>query len=144
MKKIIILLTLFGLLASIFFLVNTTYAYLDPYGGAPPPSYGGVDPGDVDAPEWNTIFGIRVTSYDQWIGEVWKWALILVVPTATLVLTAAGVLYMTSEGDSSKMALAKKLVIGVVSGISILILARLILMITLGTEGLNNWGLTGW
>lgn len=142
MKKIIFILSLIGLSLSLILVTNNVSAGIDPGGGAPPPSYGGNQTGELGGSTWSTIFGTEeVGSYSEWIGLVWNWALILLVPSATLVLTVAGVIYMTSEGDSGRMGLAKKLIIGVVSGVAVLILGRLILMVVLGQEGVNQWWL---
>ncbi len=82
----------------------------------------------------SVISGRCVSSYEQWIAEVWGWAMMIIVPLSVLILSAAGVLYMTSEGDSNRIGLAKKLIIGVVSGVGLLVLARLLLVIILGED----------
>lgn len=68
-----------------------------------------------------------IAGYDEWIKEVWRWALSIVIPLSTLMLTAAGIIYMTSGGNPEKVGLAKKLIIGVISGVGLLILSRALL-----------------
>jgi hypothetical protein len=92
--------------------------------------YGGIYTGDLKKPTWQTVFeGKQCDSYECWMGEVWKWSMIIMIPLSVLVLSAAGVLYMVSEGDSNRIGLAKKLILGVFSGIGLLVLARLLLTI---------------
>lgn len=80
------------------------------------------------------ITGNCLSSYEDWLSEVWGWAMMIIVPLSVLILSAAGVLYMTSEGDSNRIGLAKKLIVGVVSGVGLLVLARLLLIIILGED----------
>jgi hypothetical protein len=63
---------------------------------------------------------------------VWTWSIGVMVPLATLMLAAAGFLWMTSAGDTKKIDLSKKIIYGVVSGIALIILARLILNSVIG------------
>lgn len=84
---------------------------------------------------FKSVFGPEcVYGYEGWMGEVWGWALMVMIPLSVLILAAAGVLYMVSEGDSNRIGLAKKLIIGVASGVGLLVLARLLLNI-IGVEG---------
>lgn len=85
----------------------------------------------------SVISGRCITTYQEWIGEVWSWAMMIMIPISVLILSAAGVLYMVSEGDSNRISLAKKLIIGVFSGVGLLVLARLLLTI-IGVEGHYN------
>jgi preprotein translocase subunit Sec61beta len=43
-----------------------------------------------------------------------------------LLLSAAGIIYMVSGGDPTRVKLAKKIVVGVASGVGLIILARVI------------------
>lgn len=88
--------------------------------------------------QFRSVFGDEcIGRYEDWIGQVWDWALIIMIPLSVLILSAAGVLYMVSEGDSNRIGLAKKLIIGVFSGVGLLVLARLLLNI-IGVEGFFN------
>jgi len=89
---------------------------------------------------WHTVFGPdNVTTYDEWLKLVWNWAIAIMVPLSVLILSAAGVLYTISEGDSNRIGLAKKLIIGVVSGVGLLVLSRVLIAVILGTEGATEW-----
>lgn len=73
-------------------------------------------------------------SYEGWITATWEWTMVIMIPLSVLILTGAGILYMTSEGDSTRVTLAKKLIIGVVSGVGLLILARLLIVGIIGLD----------
>jgi hypothetical protein len=83
--------------------------------------------------------GTCLGDYKSWIVEVWRWAMAIIVPLSALMVTAAGVIYMTSGGNPQRVGLAKKIAIGVVSGIALLILARLLFNI-LGITSAWNVG----
>lgn len=84
---------------------------------------------------FRTIFSPDcIYGYAGFMKVLWDWALLIVIPISVLILSAAGVLYMISEGDSNRIGLAKKLIIGVASGVGLLVLARLLLNI-IGVEG---------
>lgn len=112
----------------------------------PEPEYEGAtgeEHGLLSTPTWKTIFGgQQVSTYEEWIGLVWNWTMLTLIPLSTLILIGAGVIYMTSEGDSNRIALAKKLIIGVFSGIGILILGRVLIYFILGDTGIDNWWIT--
>lgn len=94
-------------------------------------------PRTVSASPFDTVLGVTCTTYECWIQALWGWAMILMIPLSVLILSAAGVIYMISEGDSTRIGFAKKLIIGVFSGVGLLILARL-LMTVVGIEGFYN------
>jgi hypothetical protein len=71
-------------------------------------------------------------SYDQWMGLIWNWALSVSIPLSIVVLVWAGVLYAGSGGNPEQVGKAKKIMIGVFSGLGLLILARVILTTVLG------------
>lgn len=85
----------------------------------------------------SVISGDCISTYPEWITELWGWAMIIMIPISVLILSAAGVIYMVSEGDSNRIGLAKKLIIGVFSGVGLLVLARLLLTV-IGVEGFYN------
>lgn len=102
--------------------------------------YEGTDKGNLVSQSWQTNFsGQNCSTYGCWISLVWNWAMLILVPLSVLVLSAAGVLYMTSEGDSNRVGLAKKLIIGVVSGVAILVLSKVLLTI-IGVDG-QSWNI---
>lgn len=85
------------------------------------------------------IYGGCLSSYEDWLKEVWGWAMRIMIPLSVLILSAAGVIYMISEGDSKRIELAKKMIIGVLSGLGLLILGRLLLVLLLGETGADKW-----
>lgn len=94
--------------------------------------------GCADKKEFRSaISGKCLSSYEDWINEVWTWSLGILVGLSTLVLSAAAFLYLTSGGNPDRVKLAKKLLFGVLSGIATLILARVLLVNVIGIG-------TGW
>jgi len=91
------------------------------------------------ATPFTTVFGGSCDTWECWIQKVWTWSMGVLIPLSVLILTAAGVIYMTSEGDSTRIGLAKKMIIGVLSGVGILILGRLLLTIILGDASSGGW-----
>lgn len=100
----------------------------------------GSDQGDLSQPAWHTVFNNEeATSYQDWIKLVWNWAMAIMIPLSVLIFTAAGVIYTVSEGDSKRIEMAKRMIIGVVSGVGLLILSRVFLLVILGEEGAARW-----
>lgn len=91
------------------------------------------------ATPFNSVFGGACDTYTCWIQKVWTWSMGVLIPLSVLILTAAGVIYMTSEGDSSRIGIAKKMIIGVLSGVGVLILGRLLLLVILGDAPSGGW-----
>lgn len=92
----------------------------------------GVSPGAFE-----TMFGGTCSDYNCWIRLVWNWATAILIPLSILVLTAAGVVYMTSGGNPDRVGLAKKMIVGAVSGVGLIVLSRVILTV-LGVGGSWN------
>lgn len=86
------------------------------------------------ADELCSIFDAHCTTYEQWIGQVWGWAMGIIISLSVVVLGWAGLVYMTSEGDPNKIGLAKKYIWGVVWGLGLLILSRVLLVNVLGLD----------
>lgn len=100
-----------------------------------------IDHDPLTAPSWETVFGkAKCDSYKCWIGLTWNWAMLILVPLSVLILSAAGVIYVLSEGDSDRIGLAKKMILGVVSGLGLLVLSRVLLAI-IGVED-KAWNIT--
>jgi len=57
----------------------------------------------------------------RYISSFYNWGLSIVGVIAVLVLMAAGVMWITSGGDSNRIAAAKKMIIGSISGAALLI-----------------------
>lgn len=87
---------------------------------------GGCTGGQIYSTAANNGIGGCVSTYNQWIKSVWDWSLIILIPLSTLLLSAAGIIYMVSGGDPTRVKLAKKIVVGVASGVGLIILARVI------------------
>jgi hypothetical protein len=103
-----------------------------------------LDPGNatpaLQRPTWKTVFGgEEVSSYEEWLRLVWNWSMLIMIPLSVLILSAAGVLYSVSEGDSKRIETAKRLILGVVSGVGLLILSRVLIAVILGSEGVTQW-----
>lgn len=99
----------------------------------------GSDQGTLSQPTWKTVFsGEECSDYNCWVGKVWNWAMVIMIPLSVLIFTAAGVIYTISEGDSKRIELAKRMITGVVSGIGLLVLSRVLLLFIFGEEG-SQW-----
>jgi hypothetical protein len=86
------------------------------------------------ATSWTTIFGTNCDSYQCWIKQVWGWAMGAAVTLSVFMVVIAGVLWTTSAGNPDKIGMSKKILLGVVSGLGLLVLARVFLNIL----GLGN------
>jgi hypothetical protein len=94
----------------------------------------------MDNPSWHTVFQPdNVDTYEEWLMLVWNWSMGIMIPLSVLILSAAGVIYTISEGDSNRIGIAKKMIMGVVSGVGILVLSRLLFIIILGEQGATQW-----
>lgn len=74
----------------------------------------------------------RVSSVTDYVNQVLAWAYPVIGSIAVLMIIYAGYLYMTSQGNSDKINLAKEIIIGVITGIGLLFLIGII-MNTIGT-----------
>jgi len=100
------------------------------------------DPSKTAPPEytWGKSFNSPIcegnicNSYDDFIAGLWVWALRLAISLSILVVAAAGVVWTTSEGNPDRIGLAKKLIWGVVSGLGLLLLARVLLVDIIGID----------
>jgi len=87
--------------------------------------------------KWDSIFkcdGGTCDSYEEWISVIWAWALVIAIPLSVLVLSAAGVVWMTSEGNPDRISFAKKLILGVFSGLGLILIAHLLLVNIIGLD----------
>jgi hypothetical protein len=83
-----------------------------------------------------SVFGhAYVCTYNDWFNLGWQWVAIVVVPLSGVMLVWAGFLWMTSAGDPEKIGTAKKIITGVVSGILLLVLARVFIVNVIGLPG---------
>lgn len=70
--------------------------------------------------------GGQCNSYQDWINGVQAWLYRISIPLAVLMISTAGAIWITSSGDPSKIALAKKIIISTLSGLGILLLASIL------------------
>jgi hypothetical protein len=71
-----------------------------------------------------------------WIANVFVWAQGAILLLATGSFIAAGLIWMTSTGDPKRLALAKKLITGALSGIAVIVLGRFFLTRVVGVPWL--------
>lgn len=89
----------------------------------------------IAAPTSSTPFksmfcaGGTCADYNAWINGLWNWGLTIIIPLSVLMLAAAGVIYTTSAGNPDRVGIAKKMLFGVLSGIGLLILSKLLLSV---------------
>lgn len=85
---------------------------------------------------FDTVFGKQACSYEDWIKLVWPWALSIAVSLSIVMVAAAGMVWMTSAGNPDRITTAKKMITGALSGLALLVLARVFLVSILGLP----WG----
>ena len=83
---------------------------------------------------FDSMFGGTCSDYKCWIQKVWAWAVAVMVPLSIIVLIIAGALYATSAGSPDKISLSKKLIIGVLSGLALIVIARILLVNFIGLD----------
>lgn len=88
--------------------------------------------------DFDTMFGGTCPDYGCWITKVWAWATMIMLPLSIIMLIAAGALYATSSGNPDRISLAKKIIIGVLSGLVLIVLARVLLINFVGLES-TQW-----
>jgi hypothetical protein len=71
-----------------------------------------------------------------WIGAVWTWSQGAILILAVLVVILAGIIYMTSAGSPKQVALAKKLILGALSGVAVIVLGKFFLTTIIGVPWL--------
>ena len=72
-----------------------------------------------------TDFG-QATTLGDYINSVLQWGIPVLGSIAVLMLVYAGYIYMTSQGDQTKVGFAKELIIGVITGILLLFLINVL------------------
>lgn len=80
----------------------------------------------------------KCEDYKCWITLVWSWATMIMLPLSIIMLIGAGALYATSAGNPDRISLAKKIIIGVLSGLVLIVLARVLLINFVGLSG-SQW-----
>lgn len=67
-----------------------------------------------------------------WINEVFKWSQGAILLLSTVVIIAAGLIYMGSAGNTKQIELSKRLIIGALSGVAVIVLGRFFLTYVVG------------
>ncbi len=71
-----------------------------------------------------------------WSQKIFNWAQTALLLLATAVTVLAGVIYMTSAGNEKQIATAKKMILGALSGVAVIILGKFFLVSIIGVP----WG----
>ncbi|MEK7170802.1 MAG: hypothetical protein AAB774_00650 [Patescibacteria group bacterium] len=66
-------------------------------------------------------------TFQQYFSSLVNVGIIVAIAISVLITIYAGILYAQSEGEASKIALAKELIAGCLTGLAILLLTKLIL-----------------
>lgn len=84
------------------------------------------------------VFGASCTDYNCWINAAWNWVATVSIPAAAVVIIIAGLLYSTSGGNPDSTGKAKKMIFAALSGIAVLLLAKILLVTFLGLDSAWN------
>jgi hypothetical protein len=89
------------------------------------------DPSTTTSPAFCSMFcsGGTCANYNAWMSGLWNWGLAIIIPLSVLMIAIAGIFYTTSSGNPDKISMAKKIFFGVLSGLGILILSKLLLTV---------------
>ncbi len=68
----------------------------------------------------------------EYIARVYKWSQGAILVLATAVIIAAGIIYMGSAGNAKQIELSKKLILGALSGVAVIVLGRFFLQYVVG------------
>jgi len=134
--------------------IGTHYSYSVSNPSSTSPSYGnfspewssaavggfGVDSDGSSTMTYNRIFNIlcpNERALECWIGQgvlPWAQGAILLLSIGAFVI--AGIIYMTSAGSPKQIEMAKKIIVGALSGIAVMILGRFFLTTVIGVPWL--------
>lgn len=95
----------------------------------------------VTAPEFR-LFTISATCkatdvLSCWIASVFAWSQAAILLLATVVLVVAGIMYMTSAGNTKQIELSKKMIFGALSGVAVIVLGKFFLQFVVGVPWVN-------
>ena len=86
-----------------------------------------------------TLFGKKCNNtaspIECWINEVYNWSKWAMYTIAVLAVIFGGILYMTSAGNPQQVGRAKNVILGALTGVAIIILAKFFLTYVLGVNG---------
>lgn len=71
--------------------------------------------------------GQGAVTFQEYFSSLVNVGIIVAIAISVLITIYAGILYAQSEGEASKIALAKELIAGCLTGLAILLLIKLIL-----------------
>lgn len=74
----------------------------------------------------NTDFG-PANNVTDYVGNIMAWVIPVIGTLAVLMIIFAGYIYMTSQGNPDRINTAKEILVGVIVGVALLFLIRLIL-----------------
>ncbi len=82
------------------------------------------------------IFGCRedANPLGCWVSAVFSWSQNAVLVLAVAVIMVAGAIYMTSAGNTERIKLSKKLIVGALTGVGVLILGKFFIVYVVGLE----------
>lgn len=101
---------------------------------------------NISETPYNTNFGVNsqlfgvscasTVAVSCWVQKVWEWSsgAILIFSVGAVIL--AGIFWMTSTGDPKRIAFAKKLLLGAVSAILVIVLGKMFLTNFIGVPWL--------
>jgi len=69
-----------------------------------------------------------------WLGRVWQFSQVAILVLAVAATVTAGIVYMTSAGNPKLVAMAKKIIIGALSAVAVMVLGRFFLVNVVGVE----------
>jgi len=69
-----------------------------------------------------------------WVSKVFIWSQGGILVLATAVIIIAGIIYMTSAGNPKQIALSKRLILGALSGVAVMVLGRFFLTVVIGIQ----------
>ena len=79
-----------------------------------------------------TDLGGNIHNFGEFMNQVLEWGIPALGVVAVIVLTYAGYLYMTSQGNQENIGTAKELIMGVVLGLLLLFCARILVQNIIG------------
>lgn len=74
------------------------------------------------------------TTYEDFICKAWGWIATIILPVSILIIVFAGFLWMTSAGNPEKIGKAKEYLIGVASGLGLLVISYFLVNNVLGVD----------
>jgi hypothetical protein len=94
----------------------------------------------ANVPVGVNIPGSNKTVYKDWgeyVSDIYSFAQYIGISLAILMIVYSGFLYVTSEGDSSKLNTAKEITIGALIGLAMLFMINFLAKL-LGVEGISD------